>query len=93
MIRILIESLIKEFVLAGSNDGYTWTNIRKERRLLPVLTLYYKCVYKRKYKLLLLRLVIKVQSQALLLLMLLLLMKYGIMAKRMRIIRLSTLRW
>jgi hypothetical protein len=83
-------SLIKEFVLAGSNDGYLYRrNVGSYQYLLC-----YKCVYKRKYKLLLLfEIVIKVQSQALLLLMLLLLMKYGIMAKRMRIIRLSTLRW
>jgi hypothetical protein len=65
----------------------------KERRLLPVLTAINVSISGNTNYYYYLRLVIKVQSQALLLLMLLLLMKYGIMAKRMRIIRLSTLRW
>jgi hypothetical protein len=45
-------SLIKEFVLAGSNDGYTWTNLYEGTSALT--STFIKCVYKRKYKLLLL---------------------------------------
>jgi hypothetical protein len=57
-IRILIESLIKEFVLAGSNDGYTWTNLY-EASALTSTYLCYKCVYSGNTNYYYLRLVIK----------------------------------
>jgi hypothetical protein len=61
-------SLIKEFVLAGSNDGYTWTNLYEGT---SALTSTYSAInVSMENKNYYLRLVIKVQSQALLLLML-----------------------
>jgi hypothetical protein len=81
MIRILIESN-KGIRISGFKYGLIYT---KERRLLPVLNVSISGNTNYYYYL---RLVIKVQSQALLLLTDA--VANMVMAKRMRIIRLST---